>query len=378
MDDKRENMRMPRAAGADSAVQSMYGEVPICWLAEGEQFILGQAANEFGIWTRRAKFAEYPGSPIVRFTPGDGGLTAARSKFEAWESMSRHPTIDPGRELSIEALADGPRPLSSESRDDAPVPVVDGHGILGFYELTEWWEESFTPVEREVIESRYWFYGRPRDGLTFSHGWVFEPGATWATSRNLDDEARWSAFLSEMASRLSASAPSDTLVENYVLLFPPEESPQAFLSEMANRLRLGDPYEGGLRKRIEAKVLDLFVAENASAEETDPTRGLYRGHFYGDYVGPVTVLKREGRLDEAASLLEAVLPVVIGHADAEGSPPAPWYFEQLAIIEAKRGNPIGEIRACDAYLNLSSGYTDVREKLRKRRDKAVRKLASTH
>ena len=63
-----------------------------------------------------------------------------------------------------------------------------------------------------------------------------------------------------------------------------------------------------------------------------------RGRHYTEWVEPVKQLKREGRLKEAEALLLECVDAVEAQASIEGSPVAPWYYEQLGIVYRKLGD----------------------------------------
>jgi hypothetical protein len=63
-----------------------------------------------------------------------------------------------------------------------------------------------------------------------------------------------------------------------------------------------------------------------------------RGRHYTEWVEPVKQLKREGRLKEAEALLLECVDAVEAEASVEGSPVAPWYYEQLGVVYRKLGD----------------------------------------
>lgn len=77
--------------------------------------------------------------------------------------------------------------------------------------------------------------------------------------------------------------------------------------------------------------------------------GSYRGKHYTEWVETVKDLKRDGRLDEALSLLNGLVKAVEGEAKNEGWGVAPWYYEQIAIICRKQGDLAGELAILQRY-----------------------------
>jgi hypothetical protein len=151
------------------------------------------------------------------------------------------------------------------------------------------------------------------------------------------------------------------------------ETAQAFLRSLAGWFRKGEPEEAAIRLRLEAKADELFDAAERPGD-IRPADGIYRGRHYTEYVEQIKQLKRDGHLDEAAVTLRALLPVVFGEAAEEGSTPAPWYSEQLAIVETKRSNLAGAVEACDGYLAAVPTDSDIAATFEARRDKALRRL----
>src|SRR5687767_984356 len=55
--------------------------------------------------------------------------------------------------------------------------------------------------------------------------------------------------------------------------------------------------------------------------------GSWNGRHYTEYVETVKILKREGRLNEALTLLEHLVDATEQEADAMNWGVAPWYYE---------------------------------------------------
>ena len=199
-------------------------------------------------------------------------------------------------------------------------------GYIEAHGLTDWWESTSTPEERALAHERF----TPLGG---------SGGLATGT--------------------VSSSTP-----------------PRVFVRQLVGWFRKRVPAEASIRERIEAKAVELFSAAK-NAGDTRPPKGIFEGHHYTEYVDEVKVLKREGRLEEAAALLSSLIDVVIAESAAKVWTPAPWYFDQLAIIEAKRGNYAGEADACDRYLALPNLQADRVSKLEARRAKALARSGLT-
>lgn len=82
--------------------------------------------------------------------------------------------------------------------------------------------------------------------------------------------------------------------------------------------------------------------------------GSVRGRYYGDWVETINELKRVGRHEEVLTLLaecqDATLRADVGH-------PAPWYFEQAAIIYRKEKRYTDEVAMLQRYFGAVTEQT---------------------
>ena len=77
--------------------------------------------------------------------------------------------------------------------------------------------------------------------------------------------------------------------------------------------------------------------------------GLLRGAHYTTYVEQVKQLRRSGQDQDAERLLLELIDAVEAEAADKGWGVAPWYYEQLAILYSKRGEPGAEIAILERY-----------------------------
>lgn len=77
--------------------------------------------------------------------------------------------------------------------------------------------------------------------------------------------------------------------------------------------------------------------------------GTYQGKHYTEYVETVRQLKRENRLDDAVTLLGHLVDATEAENRAEQMGVAPWYYEQLAIIHAKRKDSVAEVAILERF-----------------------------
>lgn len=97
--------------------------------------------------------------------------------------------------------------------------------------------------------------------------------------------------------------------------------------------------------------------------------GNFRGRHYTEWVETVKALKRNAQYDDALILLEGLMTAVEAEFAAERLAPAPWYFEQAAIIYRKQKNPDSEVAVLERYLRIdpSNPHPEMAARLAKAR-----------
>jgi hypothetical protein len=104
--------------------------------------------------------------------------------------------------------------------------------------------------------------------------------------------------------------------------------------------------------------------------------GFYGGKHYTEYVEMVKDLKRRGRLDEAIGLLGHLVNATENEARHNaGWGVAPWYYEQLAIIHAKRRDVGAEVAILERYAAQPHAPGTKPPKMTERLEKSRAKLA---
>lgn len=77
--------------------------------------------------------------------------------------------------------------------------------------------------------------------------------------------------------------------------------------------------------------------------------GYVDGKHFVEYVEPVKNLKRKGELDEAEVLLLKLVDATEAESKRAGRGVAPWYYQQLAIIYHRQGQPEKELAILKRY-----------------------------
>ena len=99
--------------------------------------------------------------------------------------------------------------------------------------------------------------------------------------------------------------------------------------------------------------------------------GLVDGQHYTEYVGHIKSLKREGKYQEATTVLLKILDAVENEARVAGKGwgVAPWYYEQLAIIYKKIEQFEKEVEVLERYMKQEKspgkGRLALEERLKK-------------
>jgi len=139
----------------------------------------------------------------------------------------------------------------------------------------------------------------------------------------------------------------------------------------ANQAKLPDQDEKHLRRSVSAET-DREENESVWIAQTPEAARI------ASLVETVTLAKREGRLDDARTLLveEIERQEVASRSTGEGV--APWYYEQLAVVYRKQGRHENELAVLERYdqqikaLGASPAVLKARlEKVRARQGKAA-------
>jgi predicted RNA-binding Zn-ribbon protein involved in translation (DUF1610 family) len=86
------------------------------------------------------------------------------------------------------------------------------------------------------------------------------------------------------------------------------------------------------------------------------TAGFHDGKHYTEWVDEVKALKRAGRLDDTVRLLLHLVNAVETEQKVRRCRGAPWYYEQLAVVYRKQGNPSAEVAILEQYVAKNKQY----------------------
>ena len=98
---------------------------------------------------------------------------------------------------------------------------------------------------------------------------------------------------------------------------------------------------------------DGLLAKAEGGGDTGP--GTVEGSHFTSYVEAVKALKREKRFDEAVALLNRLVEATEADARANKYAPAPWYYDQLAMLYRKRKDPAAELAVLERYAAFAPG-----------------------
>jgi len=169
----------------------------------------------------------------------------------------------------------------------------DIKGYIGYYGLADWWLDTFTSNERQIIDRHYQPIGQPPHALT--------QGDIGHVSMTVD----------------------------------------IFLNSLKTWFH--KPGFSSVEKRIEKKIEDL---ENP---QSPPKPGYINERHYTTFVNKVEDLKKSGKLDEAERLLLKIVDAVETEDRIQKMGVAPWYYYQLAIIYRKHKRIDKEIEILERF-----------------------------
>ncbi len=86
--------------------------------------------------------------------------------------------------------------------------------------------------------------------------------------------------------------------------------------------------------------------------------GQYKGRHYTEYVDEFKELKRQGKLEEAETLLLGLIDATESEAKAEKTIVAPAYYEHLAIVYRTQKNYSAEVGVLEPYSKQPRGPKD--------------------
>lgn len=179
-----------------------------------------------------------------------------------------------------------------------PEPASRVEGLLGYYELGEWWQTTFSQAERDVIEARYLPMGERSGSRPLTQGHV-----------------------------RSVSMPASE-----------------FLAILAGWFRKVD--DASIAQRIRAKIDELSQTNPVSVP------GYYRGRHYITFVEEVKALKCTGDNDAVERLLLALVGAVEAESRAKGPKwgVAPWYYDELAVLYRKQKDYAAEVAILERFM----------------------------
>lgn len=174
-------------------------------------------------------------------------------------------------------------------------PAQPIEGWIGYYNLGDWWLNTFTAAERADIE------------------FMFTP---------LNSRTR------PLTQGRFTSAP---------------QSAADFLSNLCATYQFQSP---SIAERIRAKIVALGG---------EPYPGRLNGRHYTDYINEVKQLGRDGDLAGEERLLLSLISTVETEARIRKWIVAPWYYEALAILYRKRKDYAAELAVIERYKHQPHG-----------------------
>jgi hypothetical protein len=199
----------------------------------------------------------------------------------------------------------------------------DVQGRIGYYNLQDWWLNTFTDSEREYMDARYQPMGASLHTLT--------QGRILRREGQVTDAAM-------------------------------------FLNAFATWFRR--PVDAPIYKRIRDKIEELGHSQPISGA------GYVRGRHFVTYVEDVKDLKRAGNLEDAEALLLALVQATEEESKARGGGVAPGYYEELAKIYRQTKNYEREVWILERFAGQEHAPGVSPPKLLERLEKARKLLVS--
>lgn len=169
----------------------------------------------------------------------------------------------------------------------------DIKGYIGYFGLADWWLDTFTSNERQIIERQYQPIGQPPHALT--------QGDIGYMSTTVD----------------------------------------IFLNSLKTWFH--KPEFSSIEARIEKKIDDLENPQSPSKP------GYINGRHYTTLVNKAKNLKKSGKIDEAEILLLKLVDAVEAENRVQNLGVAPWYYYQLATIYRKQKEIDKEIEILERF-----------------------------
>lgn len=88
----------------------------------------------------------------------------------------------------------------------------------------------------------------------------------------------------------------------------------------------------------------------------DNKPGNYKGRHFTEYRNSILEMKRANENNEAIDLLLNLADAVEAESEAQNCGPAPWYYEQLAILYRKEKQHENEVGILERYLDVCKVY----------------------
>jgi len=193
-------------------------------------------------------------------------------------------------------------------------------GLIAFYKLQEWWFSSFTPDEREYIDSRYQPMGASPH--TLAQGKIIER----------------------------------------------KQPAPEFLNGLNTWFRSKN--DSAIADCIHQKLIEL-AKEHPIAQP-----GYYNGRHFTTYVRDFETLKKNGNFLELESLLIELVKATEAESVVNEMGVAPAYYSELAILYRKRKEYAKEISILERFAKQKHARGVKPKKLLDRLDK-VKKLVAT-
>jgi hypothetical protein len=186
-------------------------------------------------------------------------------------------------------------------------------GLIGYFEMSEWWFSSFSEQERKYIDNHFQPMGSRAHSLT--QGKVLE-----------------------------YSQPAPEFLNSLKTWFSNKKD-----SSIAERIHL----------QLSAYAKDHPINKP----------GYLNGRHFTTYVADVNDLVKQGNLIEAEKLLLQVIDTIEQESKIKGWIVAPWYYDKIALVYRKQKKFAEEIEILERFSSQNHGNTARGRKILERLEK---------
>lgn len=232
-------------------------------------------------------------------------------------------------------------------------PQPEQGGYIGHFGLSQWWQDTFTPEERQYMAARH----RPVSASLEIPVQITDEGSEFSATTGA---VKISGVVANTSSPLVNGKP----------LIAKDRTAAQFLFSLAGWFRRSQDRD------IQRRILEKAGALAASTPDSGP--GTYNGRHFTTYVNDVKQHVRSGDFPEAEQLLLKLVEVMETESKQTDRGVGSWYYEELAKIYHRQKDHAREIAVLERYTHQPVGPGGYSESLLDRLARARRSFGPIH